>query len=52
MMSEIRQAIDEDRYEEYKQQKLEGMGFQPVPITEQEAAEKYRIKSGKQEEKV
>ncbi|MDD6212992.1 MAG: tRNA guanosine(34) transglycosylase Tgt [Clostridiales bacterium] len=34
MMSEIRQAIDEDRYAEYKQQKLEGMGFQPVPITE------------------
>ena len=35
MMAEIRQAIEEDRYPEYKREKLAGMGFEPVPITEE-----------------
>ena len=29
MMEEIRQALDEGRYEEYKKQKLEGMAAGP-----------------------
>ena len=34
MMEEIRLAIDEDRYPEYKAQKLAGLGVAPVEITE------------------
>ena len=33
MMSEIRQAVEEDRYPEYKRNKLAGMGIAPVEIT-------------------
>ena len=35
MMAEIRQAIEEDRYPEYKRAKLAGMGIEEVPKTVQ-----------------
>ena len=39
-MAEIRLAIEEERYPEYKRQKLAGMGVQEVPLRTAETADK------------